>query len=75
MPELMTFAEIERTYDGEWVLVAYIKTDDDLQILEGKVVVHSTNKEDIYEALESIPEQPLAVEYMGKVPEDIALVL
>ena len=75
MPELMTFAEIERTYDGEWVLVAYIKTDDDLQILEEKVVVHSTNKEDIYEALESIPEQPLAIEYMGKVPEDIALVL
>lgn len=71
----MTFAEIERNYHGEWVLIAHIKTDEDLQILEGKVIAHSTNKEDIYQALESIPEQPLAIEYISEVPEDIALIL
>jgi hypothetical protein len=75
MSEILTFAEIKRNYDGEWVLIAYSKTDEDLQIIEGKVIAHSTNKEDIYQALESTPEQPLAIEYMGEVPEDIAFIL
>jgi hypothetical protein len=75
MSEIMTFAEIKRNYDGEWVLIAYSKTDEDLQIIEGKVIAHSTNKEDIYQALEFTPEQPLAIEYMGEVPEDIAFIL
>jgi hypothetical protein len=75
MSKIMTFEEIKQKYAEEWVLIAYTKTDDDLQILEGKVVSHSTNKEDIYQALESTPEQPLAIEYMGEVPEDIAFIL
>ena len=75
MSRLMTFAEIERNYNREWVLIAYTKTDEDLQVTEGKVIAHSTNKEDIYRALEAIPEQPLAIEYMGEVPEDLAFIL
>ena len=71
----MTFAEIERNYNGEWVLIAYTKTDDDLQILEGKVVAHSVDKQDVYLALEAAPEQPLAIEYIGQVPEDFAFIL
>ena len=75
MSEIMTFTEIKRNYNGEWVLIAYSKTNEDLQIIEGKVIAHSANKEDIYQALKSTPEQPLAIEYMGEVPEDIAFIL
>jgi hypothetical protein len=75
MSKLMTFAEIKRNYDGEWVLIAYTKTNEDLQVIEGKVIAHSANKEDIYKALESTPQQPLAIEYMGEVPEDLAFIL
>ncbi len=75
MSEMMTLAEIKRNYDGEWVLIAYTKTDEDLQIIEGKVIAHSANKEDIYQVLESTPEQALAIEYMGEVPEDLAFIL
>lgn len=71
----MNFAEIERNYHGEWVLIAYTKTDNNLQILEGKVIAHSTDKKDVYRALEAAPEQPLAIEYIGQVSEDFAFIL
>jgi hypothetical protein len=75
MSEIMTFEEIKLRYDGEWVLIAYTETDEDLQVVKGKVIAHSANKEDIYQALESATDQPLAIEYMGQVPEDLAFIL
>ena len=75
MSEILTFEEIKLRYDGQWVLIAYTETDEELQVIKGKVVAHSDNKEDIYQALESAGEQPLAIEYMGQVPEDIAFIL
>ena len=75
MSEIMTFAEMRLTYDGEWVLISYTETDENLQVLKGKVLAHSPNKEDIYYALESVEDQPLAIEYMGEVPEDLAFIL
>jgi hypothetical protein len=75
MSEIMTFEEIKLRYDGEWVLIAYTETDEDLQVVKGKVIAHSANKKDIYQALESATDQPLAIEYMGQVPEDLAFIL
>jgi hypothetical protein len=75
MSEIMTFEEIKKNYNGQWVLIAYSETDEDLQVVKGKVIANSTNKEDIYQALELAGEQPLAIEYMGQVPEDLAFIL
>ena len=71
----MTFEEIELHYNGQWVLIAYTETDEDLKVVKGKVIAHSANKEDIYQVLEFAGEQPLAIEYMGQVPEDLAFIL
>ena len=71
----MTFEEIKQNYDGEWVLIAYTETDENLQVIKGEVIAHSANKEEIYKALELAKYQPLAIEYMGEVPEDIAFIL
>ena len=71
----MSFEEIKLDYDGKWVLIAYTETDEDLKVVKGQVVAHSANKEDIYQALESVDEQPLAIEYMGLVPEDLGFIL
>lgn len=75
MLEIMTFEQIRQNYDGEWVLIAYSETDEELRVVKGKVIAHSANKEDIYQALENAVEQPLAIEYMGQVPEDLAFIL
>ena len=71
----MTFEQIEQNYDGEWVLIAYSETDEELRVVKGKVIAHSANKEDIYRALENAVEQPLAIEYIGQIPEDLAFIL
>jgi hypothetical protein len=75
MSEMMTFEEIKQNYNGQWVLIAYSETNEDLQVVEGKIIAHSANKEDIYQALEVTDEQPLAIEYIGQVPEDLAFIL
>lgn len=75
MSEAMTFEEIKLHYDGQWVLIAYTETDEALKVVKGKVIAHSANKEDIYQALADADEQPLAIEYMGQVPEDLAFIL
>ncbi len=75
MSAIMTFEQIQQNYDGEWVLIAYSETDKNLQVVKGEVLAHSVNKEEIYQALESAQDRPLAIEYMGQVPEDIAFIL
>ncbi len=75
MSGIMTFEEIQQHYDGEWVLISYTETDEKLQVIKGEVIAHSPNKEEIYKALESAKDKPLAIEYMGQVPEDIAFIL
>ena len=75
MSQLMTFTEMEQYYQGEWLLIAYTALDDQMQVIEGKVLAHSPNQSHIYEVLASIPEQPLAIEYVGQIPEDVAFIL
>ncbi|MDJ1170820.1 hypothetical protein PMG71_15410 [Roseofilum sp. BLCC_M154] len=75
MSELMTFEEMKQHYQGEWLLIAYRDLDDQMQVIEGEVLAHSPNPSHIYEMLASIPEQPLAIEYVGPIPEDVAFIL
>ncbi|MBE9048107.1 hypothetical protein IQ255_27555 [Pleurocapsales cyanobacterium LEGE 10410] len=76
MSPIMNLEEIQQKYSGEWVLIAYTNADENLQVIEGKVIAHSDSKEQIYQALEECDRDlPLAIEYMGQVPEDIAFIL
>jgi len=75
MSKIMTFQEMKQNYQGEWLLIAYKDLDDQMQVIEGEVLAHSPHQSDIYEVLPSIAEQPLAIEYVGQVPEDVAFIL
>ena len=75
MSEIMTFQQMQQCFEGEWLLIAYAALDENLQVKEGKVLAHSPHQEEIYHALESVPDQPLAIEYVGQVPEDLAYIL
>ncbi|MDJ0901270.1 MAG: hypothetical protein QNJ55_20940 [Xenococcus sp. MO_188.B8] len=75
MSDLMTFEEIQQNYDGEWALIAYTATDENSPVIKGKVLAHSLNKEEIYQALESVTEEHLAIEHLVQVPENLDLIL
>ncbi len=51
------------------------ETDENSPVIKGKVLAHSLNKEEIYQALESATEEHLAIEYLGQVPEENDLIL
>ncbi|MBM2805137.1 MAG: hypothetical protein HW419_3030 [Deltaproteobacteria bacterium] len=69
----MKLNEIKKKYRDEWVLIEYSKISASLQVKEGKVLAHASNKEDIYKALLGTKGKNVAIEYCGKVPEDLVV--
>ncbi|NET89562.1 MAG: hypothetical protein F6K45_15975 [Kamptonema sp. SIO1D9] len=69
MSEIISFAEMQHRYDGEWLLIAPKEVNEELQVIKGEVLVHSPNRDEVYKALETLEEQPLAIEYVGQIPK------
>jgi hypothetical protein len=69
----MRLNEIRKRYRNEWVLVEFSKLDKDLRVKDGKVIAHASNKDDIYKALLHTRGKNVAVEYCGKIPEDVVV--
>jgi len=71
----MKIGEIKRKYKGEWVLIEYTKLSEDLSVVEGEVIAHSVDKDFIYKEQLRFKNKNLSVEYLGKVPQDWAVML
>ena len=71
----MKWKEIEKKYKKQWILVDVIKVDQNLNTVEGNVIAHSTDKEDIYKALLEKKPKKFSIEYTGKIPDDLAVVM
>ena len=69
----MRLSEIRKKYRDQWVLFEFSNLDRDLRVKDGKVLAHAANKEDIYKALLHTRGKNVAVEYCGKMPEDLAV--
>jgi hypothetical protein len=48
MDQEMTIEEIRSQFDSEWVLLEDPKTDEELNILGGKVLHHSKDRDEVY---------------------------
>lgn len=57
------------------MLISYEELDEDLNVLRGEVLAHSVHRDEIYQRLLSLKEKRTAVEYLGEIPEDWAVVL
>lgn len=73
--EILTFEEMQRRYHGEWVLIAELKSDENMQVVRGEVLVHSPNRDEVYDVLSAFQGRALAIEYMGTPPADWAVML
>lgn len=71
----MKWEEIVEKFKDEWVLVYVKEVDKNFNLKEGDVIAHSKNKEDIYKKLLEIKPNSFSIEYTGKIPEDLAVVL
>jgi hypothetical protein len=69
----MTWEEIRKRYAREWVLIEYQQLDERLNVVEGDVVAHSPEKEEIYRHLLQTKGKNITVEYTGEFPQDLAV--
>ena len=75
MEREMTMAEIETQFDAEWVLVENPQTDKDLEVLKGKVLHHSKDRDEVYRKAVSLRPKRSAILYTGEIPDGTAVVL
>ena len=71
----MKFDEIKKRFKGGWVLIEYTELDDNLLPLEGEVIAHSGDKDVILKEQLRYKGKKLAIEYLGDIPEDWAVML
>ncbi len=69
----MTWEEIRRQYAGQWVLIEYQQLDEQLNVVEGEVVAHSPEKEEIYRQLLKTTGKNIAIEYAGDFPQELTV--
>jgi hypothetical protein len=75
MENEMTIQEIEARFDSEWVLVENPRTNEALEVLSGKVLHHSKDRDEVYCRAVVLRPGRCAVLYTGEIPEDTAIVL
>ncbi len=75
MERIMTIGEIESQFDSEWVLVDEPETNEQLEVLKGKVVHHSKDRDEVYRKAVALHPKRSAILYTGELPEGTEVVL
>ncbi|HEX30856.1 TPA: hypothetical protein ENG04_12325 [Candidatus Poribacteria bacterium] len=71
----MRWEQIREEFKGEWVLIECVKVNDEFQVVEGKVLYHNADKDKVYRKLLELRPKEYTIEYVGEVPEDLAVML
>ena len=75
MDEVMSWAEIKETFNGEWVLIEDPEFSPGPQLIRGKVIFHSKDRAEISVKMAELPRMHHAIKYIGGLPEGMEMVL
>jgi hypothetical protein len=75
MNEILTITEIESRFDAEWVLVEDPQVDENDEVISGRVVWHSKDRDEVYDKLLELRPKHPAIVFTGKPAPDTAIVL
>jgi hypothetical protein len=75
MGDLLSYDEIKARFPSEWVLVGDPQTDDSLELVAGRVLCHSADRDEVDRKLLELRPARFALRYLGTMPENTALVL
>jgi hypothetical protein len=71
----MKIEEVKAKYKNEWVLLEVLKESKLGETLEAKVLVHSKDRDEVYDALETIePGRKVETLYTGPLPKKHAVI-
>ena len=65
-------AKIKRRYPKEWLLLTHVVTDELTRPVQGKLVAHSKNRDEIYDRLSKMRGK-LGVLYTGEILRKLAV--
>lgn len=71
----MLWTQIKDRYIDQWVLLDNVEIGDDMEILGGDVIYVRPNKDNVYRKLLEIKPKKSAIEFVGDIPEDIAMMI
>ena len=72
---MSSMLQIEKDYRGEWVLIANPIYDKAERIKEGRVLLHSQDRDKIDKVMLNIKEKKIAIRYLGTVDKDLSVIL
>ena len=75
MNDVLTIDEIEARFPSEWVLIGDPQTDESQHLLAGRILFHSTDRDEVDRKLLELRPTRFAFRYLGSPPEDMALIL
>jgi hypothetical protein len=71
MTELLTMEEIERRFDGEWVVLTDIEDEPGPKIKRARVYWHGADQDEAWDKVGELPKPfHVAVWYMGPLIDD-----
>ena len=74
MSKKLTWAEIEKRYDQQWVFLGEPEVDKRLEIKRAVVLVHSPNRNYVYRRAKKLMPMRAALLWVGDMPDIIAAV-
>ena len=75
MDNVLTIDQIHAQFASEWVLIEAPQTNDILEVQGGTVRLHSKNREEVYRKAVALHPERFAVLYIGRMPENTAIVV
>lgn len=66
MSEILTMEEIEKKYDGEWVLIEDVESNEKLEVIRGRVTYHGKDKEKLHQKAMKSESKHIATFYVGR---------
>ena len=75
MNEVLTLAEIADRFPSEWVLLADPELDDPFEVIRGRIVCHSKDRDEVDQEAVRLRLKSSAFLYTGEIPEGTAVIL
>jgi hypothetical protein len=75
MKKIFTMKELEARYSDEWVLLVNPVHNKLMEPIRGELVFHSKDRDEVYKKAHGRKDAHTAVFYVGKLPEDLVVVL
>ncbi len=75
MNDVFTIEEIKSRFASEWVLLEDPETSESLEVIRGKVLWHSKDRDEVYRKAIELRPRHSAIVFAGNIPDEMVVVL